>query len=364
MAAGDHAILVGISKYVDPGFGPLQGPPNDVALFRDWLLSPDGGDVPAAQVTVITSPAAFDPDLDPDRAPPLAEEFKLVFRKLIRDDRGRPLARPGRLYLYFSGHGFCEKKSQTPEGALYAANATSLFPENIYGTHYAQVVRDKALFGEVVLVMDCCRDAEVNRAGDVPAINEAGATAASAVKLFCLYAAPKGGKAQERPIAERGGKVCGLLTHAFLKAIEQARPDAPPLIGAAALKAHLLETWAAVCGDQPAPLPEVVLPTGDELYFRSGNRGMVQEFRFAQPPAGEVTLAIVDGRKRPVSTCVLRPPPQPSLVDWGGGRSEALAFDGSRFVLPLPAGFYRYTATGALATSSLFAVEGVGHVEL
>ena len=140
--------------------------------------------------------------------------------------------------------------------------------------------------------------------------------------------------------------------------------DAPPLIGSAALKAHLLETWAAVCGDQPAPLPEVVLPTGDELYFRSGDRGVVQEFRFTQPPAGEVTLAIVDGRKRPVSTCVLRPPPQPSLVDWGGGRSEPLAFDGSHFALPLPAGFYRYTAAGALDKSSLFAVEGVDHVEL
>lgn len=366
MAADDYAILVGISRYADPAFGPLEGPPNDVALFKAWLVSPDGGDIadPDTHITVITSPPRIAADADPDSVPPITEDFKRAFKKLVRDDKGQLVSRTGRLYLYFSGHGFCEKKSLTPQGALYAANATRDFAENIFGTYYAQMVKDKALFSEVVLVMDCCRDAEVNRAAEIPPINEAGVSAAQSVKLFALYAAPKGGKAQERPFPERGGLVCGLLTHALLKALAQARPDAPPLISASALKRHLLETWPAMCGDTPAPLPEIVLPTGEELYFRSKDKGMQQEFRFTQAPKTDTTLDIVDGLGRCVAHCLLRSAPESSSVDWSGGGHETIEFDGLRFCLSLPAGFYKYTAHGGLEKSSLFPVEGGSHVEL
>jgi hypothetical protein len=365
VATDDYAILVGISKYADGAFGELHGPPNDVAFFKAWLESPDGGDIAdPSHITVITSPAAIPAGADPDSMPPVTEDFKRAFKKLVYNDQRRLISRPGRVYLYFSGHGFCERKSLTPQGALYAANATRDFTENIFGTGYAEKMKDKALFSEIVLIMDCCRDAEVNRSADVPPINDASVTAAQAVKLFCIYAAPKGGKAQERAIAERGNKVCGLLTHALLKALAEATPDAPPRISTAALKRHLLETWTAVCGDIPAPLPEIVMPTGDELYFRSPSKGVKQEFRFVPAPTADTTLEIFDGFGRRVARCALRAKPQPSTVDWASGGQEAVEFDGTYFFLPLQAGFYKYVSHGGLEKQALFAVEGGTHVDL
>jgi hypothetical protein len=333
VAAGDYAILVGICKYADGRtFGELQGPPNDIELVREWLKSPDGGDIgDDDHIIRMVSPAAID-GADPDEVPPLSETFKKAFKKLVRDPQGRFISRPGRLYLYFSGHGFCEKKSLQPQGALYAANATREFPENIYGTYYALVAQEKALFSEIVLVMDCCRDAEVNRSADVPPINEAGTGAANGTKLLCIYAAPKGGKAQERTIGERGGKVFGLLTHALLKALKEATPDAGDQISSAALKKHLLETWPVIYGDTPAPLPEIVVPTGKELYLRSAAGGVRQEFRFTSFPGPETIFELFGGEPpRRIVACVLRAPPAASSMTGADGGEQALAFDGKSF---------------------------------
>jgi hypothetical protein len=358
MAAGDYAILVGIKKYADEStFPELKGPPNDVALFTEWLTAADGGDVDPANIITIVSPPAIPPSTDPDSFPPVTEAFKLAFKKLVRDNDGHFLSRPGRLYLYFSGHGFCEKKSLTAQATLYAANATREFPENIYGTYYALQVRDKALFSEVVLIMDCCRDAEATRPPDVPPINEAGSGAAGDVKLFCAYAAPKGGKAQERVIEEREKKVYGLLTHALLKALKEARPDAGTCITGAALKRHLLETWNALCGDVPAPMPEIVPPSGIDIQFRSQNTGINQGFQIADFPTVPTTMDVLDSARNLVARCQLQPPPATSTVAWNGNAPTNLAFDGAKFALRLQPSFYKYVLSGGLSRDGLFPVE-------
>ena len=362
MATDDRAILVGIARYADAAaFPELQGPFNDVALMREWLLAPDGGDLDPANVVTIVSPHQIPPGTDPDSVPPVTEDFKRAFKRMVRDDTGHFVSRRGRLYLYFSGHGFCERKSLSPQGALYAANATREFPENIFGTHYAQVARDKALFSEIVLVMDCCRDAEVNRSPDVPPINEPGSSAAAAVKLLAIYAAPKGGKALERPIAERGGAVHGLLTHALLAALEQARPDAGDFISATALCRHLVQNWSAVCGAVPAPAPEVVPPTtGTDLLLRSRNHGVAQRFVLGDFPGAPVSVQVLDGSQKLQLACDLQPPPAVSSMSLAGGAPAPLVFDGAGFTLGLQPGFYRYLLGGGLDRDGLFAVPAPG----
>ena len=64
MAAADYAILVGISRYADPAFPSLTGPPRDVALIKEWLMSPKGGGMPEARIRTILSPETFPDDLD------------------------------------------------------------------------------------------------------------------------------------------------------------------------------------------------------------------------------------------------------------------------------------------------------------
>lgn len=366
--AEDYAILVGIGKYADKDtFPELQGPPNDIELMTEWLTSASGGALPNDEdhIKTILSPSSVAPGIDPDEFPPVAEQFRRAFKSLVRGPDGHFLKRPGRLYLYFSGHGFTEKKSLTPQATLYAANATRDFPDNIFGSYYAWLVKDKALFAEVVLIMDCCRDEEVNRPPDVPAVNEAGASAASEVKLFCVYAAPKGGKAQERNIAERG-RVCSLLTHALLKVFEEARPDAGAFISGAELKRHLLETWTAVCGDIPAPPPEIVLPTGADILFRSRNLGVNQGFEIDDLPAGATVMELFDGRGQSLLRCTLQAPPAASTASWGGAAPVPLGFDGRTFALQLQPGYYKYVLSGGLSRTDLFAVptEGGSHVRL
>lgn len=363
----DYAILVGIGKYAEASaFPELLGPINDVALMREWLLSPSGGSVSPNNITTILSPPVIAPETDPDNVPPVTEDFKKAFKKLVRDEYGRFVNRPGRLYLYFSGHGFCEKKSLTPQATLYAANATREFPENIFGTYYALLVRDKALFSEIVLIMDCCRDAEINRPPDIPPVNESGNSVANDVKLFCIYAAPKGGKAQERQIAERGNKVCGLLTHALLKAFAEARPDAGTFITGATLKLHLLESWSALCGDTPAPQPEIVLPTGADLRFRSQNQGVFQRFEFSEPPTTSTAMEVFDSQGQLVVRCDLQLLPNTSLAIWNGSPSISLDFDGRAFSLRLQPSFYKYVLSGWRSHSGLFAVvvSGGNNVQL
>jgi len=339
-------------------FPELQGPDNDVTLMKEWLISPAGGNLAPENITAILSPQIVEPGTDVDSFPPITEDFKKAFKRLVRGEDGHFISRSGRLYLYFSGHGFCEKKSLTPQATLYAANATREFPENIFGSYYALLARDKALFSEIVLIMDCCRDTEVNRSPDIPAVNEAGNSAAGEVKLFCIYAAPKGGKAQERAIPERGNKVHGLLTHSIIKAFEEAKPDAGSCITASALKRHIFETWTALCGDTPATPPEIVLPTGADLHFRSQDKGVNQRFEFADPLTASSVIEILDSGNTMIVHCDLQTPPSVSSACWNGNSPITLNFDGKRFSLNLQPSFYKYVLKGDRNCSGLFAVTG------
>ena len=368
----NYAILVGIGKYSDAStFPELSGPDNDVDIMKEWLTSAEGGNVSPDNITTLLSPEVIEPGTDPDSVPPITEDFKRAFKSLVYDKKSGFIVRPeSRLYLYFSGHGFCEKKSLTPQATLYAANATREFPENIFGSYYALLARDKALFSEIVLVMDCCRDTAVNRPMDVPAVNEAGNSSSYNVRLFCVYAAPKGGKAQEREISERDNKVYGLLTHAIIKAFSEAQPDTGLFITGAALKRHLLETWTTLCihcgSGENVPSPEIVLPTGTDIQFRSLNHGINQIFEFSDFPVVATAIDVFDSQSRLVVSCEVLPLPAASTAVWNGSSVANLVFEGKSFSLGLQPGYYKYVLSGGLSSSDLFAVlvGGGEHVRL
>src|SRR5205823_1080730 len=191
-------------------------------------------------IVFVRSPQPYPNPVDPDTAPPVSEAFDAEFRKLYRKRMALSAerARRDRLYLYFSGHGFCNRTQEKPaEAALYSANATREWYDHIFGTHYARIAQSHALFSEVVLVMDCCRDSEVNRTPTPKPYRDTPEDGLAAdVKLVTIYAVPKGGKAQERAIAERDNKVHGLLTHALIKVLNEARPTQGDTISSADLK--------------------------------------------------------------------------------------------------------------------------------
>jgi hypothetical protein len=148
----DYALVVGVGRYplltADGVAGELKGPDNDARVVYDWLVSPDGGALPPANVRMIRS-ADFAPG-DPDDPQPAAARIRRELSRIAE----RTEKTPGRrLYLYFSGHGFAPRLE---EGALFTAEATRLLPEHVYAHAWLRWFRTSGQFQECVLWMDSC----------------------------------------------------------------------------------------------------------------------------------------------------------------------------------------------------------------
>lgn len=348
MAQNDYAILVGISRYADSSLHGLNGPVHDVLLMRDWLVSSSRCAVPLENITPIVSDeltknAAIDQDL-----PPLFQDFLSAFMRIVRKPGkdGFIRRRDSRLYLYFSGHGFCEKSQRAAHAALYVANADRYLNWNIYGTFFAQWSKDQGLFGEIVLIMDCCRDAELTRRLLVPplsAVTDIGA--GRDVKLFELYAAPRGGKAQERPIPARNNEVHGLLTHAFLDAIDHAAPGESS-VRTQAIKDYLEQRWKNICEVSDGGLadpPEIIVPANGEFSFnRPISDDLPQQIKFSALTVGSAFTLFGPPNFSEVAQVTLGA--EQAKVVWADGRISMFAIENNVVVVPLPATYYMATA--------------------
>jgi len=210
MAADDRAIVVGLQKY--PAFAPLAGPENDAVAFASWLTDPSGGAVPAARVTRILS-REF-----PGPQDPTTTTIDAAFEQIIVDADANGGRAGRRLYLYFAGHGIAPS---IDESAVLMANAArGMSGHHIPGRAYCNWFRTAALFDEVVLLMDCCRDVRTAaplhappwepRIGIVPS------------RLFLGFAAEMGSASRERPSQSNGHAVRGAFTEAVIAGLERA----------------------------------------------------------------------------------------------------------------------------------------------
>src|SRR5262245_49674486 len=96
----DHyAIAVGIDDY--PALRRLRSSARDATRICEWLTAPDGGDLPEANVKLITSPGVL--VSDPFQAKPVQDQIDLALRDFGVEQGLRIGAR---LYFYFAGHGF------------------------------------------------------------------------------------------------------------------------------------------------------------------------------------------------------------------------------------------------------------------
>lgn len=343
MAGSDYAILVGISRYADKSLGKLDGPLGDVALIEKWLLKSEGGGVPTANITKILTDEAAPPPVNGEM-PPAVRDFIDAFKHLtFKPDGTGFIRRPGsRLYLYFSGHGFSEKYQMGAHAALYTATANEWDAPNIYGTYYAHWTKSHGLFDEIVLIMDCCRDAELAKIPAIPTWRKSTDVGVSQkVKLFEVYGAPRGGKAQERPIPSRNNEVHGLLTHALLMALQHSGPDKPK-VSAGAIKSFVEEQWANVCGAEPADAPEILPPSNGEIQFsRAGEIEMPQQFTLSVLAPGS-TFEIIDDKLATVATVTIGA--ASAAIQWTRKAATSAPIQNGAFTIPLPATFYGIVA--------------------
>jgi Caspase domain len=148
----DFAVVVGVARYpqlsAEGVTADLEGPDNDAQAVRDWLVDPEGGQLDQDNVKLIRS-SEFDP-LDPEDPQPAKHRIERELNWVEQQTQQTP---GGRLYLYFSGHGF---SPVLEEGALFTAEATQVGPAYVYAHAWLRWFRRAQRFRESVLWMDCC----------------------------------------------------------------------------------------------------------------------------------------------------------------------------------------------------------------
>jgi hypothetical protein len=290
LAAQDHAILVAISKYRDDSRYPdLEGPLNDYKSFHDWLLDQNGGDVPKENIhfVVTNGELASMPNPRPKEAADLEWEpskkaFIKKMEKVIQDPTGAYVTRPdARLYMYFAGHGFSSDWESLQSAALVPADVFGSQMDDIPGTVYMEGIRKMALYGEIVLIMDCCRTLMRTGTYSMNVFRPFSSDGQDNVSVLSAYAVPKDGSAQERSLPEADGKPVGLLTHSFLRALKEVPPDILGQVSDNAIDQYLSNSWRSWYPDAYAPPKPRIYPPPSALkriFFKSGRKLTEQTF--------------------------------------------------------------------------------------
>jgi uncharacterized caspase-like protein len=243
MNTDDYAIVVGIATY--PGFGRteteprnLQGPDNDAQAVYNWIVSPDGGNVPPANVTLVRSgeyPAAT----SAINALPARQQITDAFERLDslaqqNDQAGLGLRVGRRLYLYMSGHGFAPRRK---EAAVFVANATRTRTHHVFATRWQEWFCNAEYFDELVLWIDCCMVFDLTVTPETAGYRILQGT--SVKKMFSAYAARFPQQAVERMMPD-DNRVHGVFTYTLLKALHEAVEDpAKGEVTSASVKSYL-----------------------------------------------------------------------------------------------------------------------------
>lgn len=283
MVDDNFAIVVGISRYKGgTEYPPLDGPRYDVEHICDWLVAANGGNVKPGNIyKLITPPELFEPLQDgapPPQWTPDQSAFIRAYQE-ITIENGEYRRRDSRLYLYFSGHGFSQSADMTARAALFAANAFGPARPNIPGTVYAEAAKRVAVFKEIVLIMDCCRDVQRNSPYAAYELDQTESGNAEKVKLFAMYASAKNGKAQEREFKSQD-KVFGLLTHGLVRALDEAPTNVLGQVSSTTLNNYLKVYWKDWCPEgYPAPPPPRTVPAdAGDIFFGSRKNLVRQRF--------------------------------------------------------------------------------------
>jgi hypothetical protein len=292
----DYAIVIGIDEY--PGMSSLKGAQNDAQAFAAWLIDPAGGNLPAGNVTRILTDQ-FPSTEDPLDADPNAQRFNAALHRLLKPNSTLMIPRGRRLYLYFAGHGF-QGASTREEAALYAANATRMMPEHIPGTRLADILKDAAVFAEIVLVMDCCRDVSLTGQILEPLLRlPKNSAQAATVRTMYAYAVPRGAQAREY-CSMPGGEVRGAFTMALLDALTHTPADANGAVSGEAVKNYLHNNWLKYGSKDVQPKIEIDTQLNPVLVTRApGASPLTRVVVTLDPAVASGTLVIEDGTFTP-----------------------------------------------------------------
>lgn len=227
MADNDYALVVAIQHYREGGPATLDGPINDAEDFVAWLTTI--GAVPPNNVFpyVLKSDEAAN-------SPKIHEIWELITTLTGPNPSQRTEKIGRRLYIFLAGHGVGE---ELDAGSLLTVETAGDIAEHLPGKVAAMVFRKFALFDEVVLFMDCCREWQ----GDLPDARDPyrrgrKAPGASAVKHVAGFSCEWGKVAREQVV---NGRCNGLFSRALVDGLSGEAADVNGAVTTASLKAYL-----------------------------------------------------------------------------------------------------------------------------
>ena len=194
----DYAVIIGVKDY--EGLTILNGPETDATSFRDWVIDTDGGDVPAANCTLIIS--------EPDPVTPLQHDVDFAFRDIFKKLRATNTA-GRRLYFYFSGHGLGITWDET--ALALPPWSTDLRNFALSSTGYLGRIIESGFFEQVFFFLDCCRNRIPGTGGAGPYFGNVkpAAATASCESLVC-YATEFDTPAYEAEVASKSPSASSL----------------------------------------------------------------------------------------------------------------------------------------------------------
>lgn len=267
----DFALIIGIDKYGSAtSLKELNGAVRDAEAFKEWLITSAGVD--EKRITMMTSDEG---GTIPRLLDIVAEVEKLYNRSPNSEE---PIGR--RLYIFLAGHGIGPGLDEAGLLAADTSNVTKYFP----GRLYANLFRGKALFEQVVLCMDCCRDEDADvQPPYFPFNRKTAGKLVNNVKQCYVFATGFARKSRERDF---GGRVHGVFTYALLEGLKRGAVDGDGRLTGASLKRYLKREIPKLRSADSDQDPDI--------------RGIDDDFVFAQdlpPRLLSVTVKLSDPSK-------------------------------------------------------------------
>jgi hypothetical protein len=205
----DFAVVIGINEY--KCLKRLRGAEHDADQFRRWLLRADGGGLPAPNIFpnqpyIPVNGQPFPPlDYWLDAFGELARRSKYGQRRLGR-----------RLYIFLAGHGSAGGVRDT---RLFTYQSEENYPQELAVMAYADLFHHSAIFEQIVLFVDCCRDYQWECLAPYVA-HKMKVDKQNASKVHRCYGFATGAYLKSHEHDAGGGRYRGVFARAVLEGLE------------------------------------------------------------------------------------------------------------------------------------------------